>query len=39
MGMQSTRPRGIIRKGDASVAENYLTADELSVLHRIAAAR
>jgi hypothetical protein len=35
MGMQATRPGGIVRKGDASVAKNYLTEDELSVLHRI----
>jgi len=35
MGMQSTRPRGIVRKGDASVAKNYLTESELAVLHRI----
>jgi len=35
MGMQTTRPGGIVRKGDASVAKNYLTEDELQVLHRI----
>jgi hypothetical protein len=35
MGMQTTRPGGIIRKGDAAVAKNYLTEDELQVLHRI----
>jgi len=33
--MQTTRPGGIIRKGDAAVAKNYLTEDELQVLHRI----
>ncbi len=35
MGMQTTRPDGIIRKRDAAVAKNYLTEDELQVLHRI----
>jgi len=35
MGMQTTRPGGIMRKGDAAVAKNYLTEDELQVLHRI----
>ena len=35
MGMQSTRPGGIIRKADAAVAKNYLTEDELQILHRI----
>jgi hypothetical protein len=35
MGMQTTRPGGVVRKGDASVAKNYLTKDELNVLHRI----
>ena len=35
MGMQTTRPGGIIRKSDVSVAKNYLTKDELLVLHRI----
>lgn len=35
MGMQTTRPGGIVRKGDASVAKNYLIEDELQVLHRI----
>lgn len=35
MGMETTRPGGIIRKGDAAVAKNYLTNDELQVLHRI----
>jgi hypothetical protein len=35
MGMETTRPGGIIRKGDASVAKNYLSEDELQVLHRI----
>ncbi|MCB9524266.1 MAG: virulence RhuM family protein [Myxococcales bacterium] len=35
MGMQTTRPGGIIRKADISVAKNYLTQDELEVLRRI----
>jgi len=35
MGMQTTRPGGIIRKEDATVAKNYLTDKELQVLHRI----
>ena len=35
MGMQSTRPGGIVRKEDTSVAKNYLTESELAVLHRI----
>ena len=35
MGMLTTRPGGIVRKEDASVAKNYLTEDELRVLNRI----
>jgi hypothetical protein len=35
MGMQATRPGGIIKKDDASVAKNYLTEEELQILHRI----
>jgi len=35
MGMQTTRPGGVIRRSDASVAKNYLTEDELKILHRI----
>lgn len=35
MGMQTTRPGGVIRKADATVAKNYLTEPELQVLHRI----
>ena len=35
MGLQSTRPGGIVRKDDVSVAKNYLSADELQVLNRI----
>jgi hypothetical protein len=37
MGMQSTRPGGIVRKEDAGIAKNYLTESELQVLHRIVA--
>ena len=33
--VQTIRPGGIIKKGDVSVAKNYLTEDELQVLHRI----
>lgn len=35
MGMQTTRPGGVVRKADAAIAKNYLTAPELRVLHRI----
>lgn len=35
MGLKTTRPGGIIRKEDVSVAKNYLDADELQVLNRI----
>jgi hypothetical protein len=35
MGMQTTRPGGIIHKADASVAKNYLSETELQVLNRI----
>ncbi len=35
MGLLTTRPGGIVRKDDASVAKNYLTEDELQVLNRI----
>lgn len=35
MGLQTTRPGGIVRKDDAAVAKNYLTEDELQVLNRI----
>jgi hypothetical protein len=35
MGMQTTRPGGVVRKDDASIAKNYLTDDELQVLNRI----
>ena len=35
MGMQTTRPGGVVRKSDAAIAKNYLTELELQVLHRI----
>jgi hypothetical protein len=35
MGLQTTRPGGIVRKDDVAVAKNYLTEDELLVLNRI----
>lgn len=35
MGMQTTRPGGLVRKADAAIAKNYLTEPELQVLHRI----
>lgn len=35
MGLQSTRPGGVIRKDDVSIAKNYLTDDELQTLNRI----
>ena len=35
MGMKTTRPGGIVRKEDASVAKNYLAAEELEALNRI----
>ena len=35
MGLMTTRPGGIIRKEDVSVAKNYLDAEELGTLNRI----
>jgi hypothetical protein len=35
MGMQTTRPGGVVRRADATIAKNYLTELELQVLHRI----
>lgn len=35
MGLQSTRPGGVVRKSDVAVAKNYLTEEELAVLNRI----
>ena len=38
MGMQSTRPGGIIRRDDVAVAKNYLNEEELNALNRIVTA-
>jgi hypothetical protein len=35
MGLQSTRPGGIIRREDVGVAKNYLSEGELDVLNRM----
>jgi len=35
MGLQSTRPGGLIRKEDVSIAKNYLDGEELGTLNRI----
>lgn len=35
MGLKTTRPGGIIRKDDVSIAKNYLNEDELQALNRI----
>lgn len=35
MGMQTTRPGGIVRKADATAAKNYLIEPERQILHRI----
>ena len=35
MGLQTTRPGGIIRKDDVSIAKNYLNPEELGTLNRI----
>lgn len=35
MGLKSTRPGGIIRKDDISIAKNYLNEEELATLNRI----
>ena len=35
MGLQTTRPGGILRKEDVSIAKNYLDAEELGTLNRI----
>lgn len=35
MGLQTTRPGGIVRKEDVAIAKNYLTEAELQVLNRI----
>jgi hypothetical protein len=38
MGLKTTRPGGIIRKEDVSIAKNYLSHEELEVLNRIVSA-
>lgn len=38
MGLVTTRPGGIVRKEDVSIAKNYLSADELNALNRIVTA-
>ena len=38
MGLQTTRPGGIVRKEDVSIAKNYLDAEELGTLNRIVSA-
>jgi hypothetical protein len=38
MGLKTTRPGGIIRKEDVSIAKNYLSQEELEVLNRIVSA-
>ena len=38
MGLPTTRPGGIIRKEDVSVAKNYLDGEELDTLNRIVTA-
>jgi hypothetical protein len=35
MGLKSTRPGGVIRKDDVSIAKNYLNEDELRALNQI----
>jgi hypothetical protein len=35
MGLKTTRPGGIIRKEDVSIAKNYLDENELNTLNRI----
>ena len=35
MGLKTTRPGGVVRKDDVSIAKNYLTEDELQLLNRI----
>lgn len=38
MGLRTTRPGGIIRKEDVSIAKNYLDGEELGTLNRIVTA-
>ncbi|TWJ32736.1 virulence RhuM family protein [Geobacter argillaceus] len=38
MGLVTTRPGGIVRKDDVTIAKNYLTEEELHALNRIVSA-
>ncbi len=38
MGLTVTRPGGLLRKADVSIAKNYLAEDELNALNRIVSA-
>jgi len=38
MGLKATRPGGIVRKEDVSIANNYLNEEELEALNRIVSA-
>ncbi|MDH5727029.1 MAG: virulence RhuM family protein, partial [Nitrospira sp.] len=38
MGLTTTRPGGIVRRDDVSIAKNYLTENELHALNRIVTA-
>ncbi|MDH5741395.1 MAG: virulence RhuM family protein, partial [Nitrospira sp.] len=38
MGLTTTRPGGIVRRDDVSIAKNYLTENELHALNRIVSA-
>jgi hypothetical protein len=38
MGLKTTRPGGIGRKEDLSIAKNFLTEDELHVMNRVVSA-
>jgi len=38
MGLKTTRPGGIVRKEDVSIAKNYLAKEELQALNRIVSA-
>ena len=38
MGLKTTRPGGIVRREDVSIAKNYLNEEELHALNRIVTA-
>jgi hypothetical protein len=38
MGLRTTRPGGVVRREDVSIAKNYLDAEELEALNRIVSA-